>query len=45
MLCKFLFGDYVKEEGIVYAWDLITKEFGIDKDRLYVTVCHEDEEA
>ena len=45
MLGNFSFGDYFKEEAIVYAWDLITKEFGIDKNRLYVTVYHEDEQA
>ncbi|MDA7783766.1 alanine--tRNA ligase [Candidatus Pelagibacter sp.] len=45
MLGNFSFGDYFKEEAISYAWNLITKEFGIDKDRLYVTVYHNDDEA
>ena len=45
MLGNFSFGDYFKEEAIKYAWDLITKEFGIDKNRLYVTVYHTDDEA
>ncbi|MBD1134270.1 alanine--tRNA ligase [Pelagibacterales bacterium SAG-MED48] len=45
MLGNFSFGDYFKEQAIHYAWDLITKDFGIDKDRLYVTVYHEDDEA
>jgi len=45
MLGNFSFGDYFKEQAIIYAWDLITKDFGIDKNRLYVTVFHEDNEA
>ncbi|MDC3120136.1 alanine--tRNA ligase [Candidatus Pelagibacter sp.] len=45
MLGNFSFGDYFKEQAIHYAWDLITKDFGINKDRLYVTVFHEDDEA
>ena len=45
MLGNFSFGDYFKEQAIYYAWNLITKDFGIDKNRLYVTVFHEDDEA
>jgi alanyl-tRNA synthetase len=45
MLGNFSFGDYFKEKAIYYAWNLITKEFDIDKNRLYVTVFHEDDEA
>ena len=45
MLGNFSFGDYFKEKAIHYAWDLITKDFGLDKSRLYVTVFHEDDEA
>ena len=45
MLGNFSFGDYFKEEAIKFAWDLITKEFEIDKNRLYVTVYHTDDEA
>ena len=45
MLGNFSFGDYFKEQAVHYAWNLITKDFGIDKDRLYVTVFHEDDEA
>jgi alanyl-tRNA synthetase len=45
MLGNFSFGDYFKEKAIHYAWNLITKDFGIDKNRLYVTVFHEDDEA
>jgi len=45
MLGNFSFGNYFKEQAIHYAWNLITKDFGIDKNKLYVTVYHEDEEA
>ena len=45
MLGNFSFGDYFKEQAIHYAWNLITKDFGIDKNKLYVTVYHEDDEA
>jgi len=45
MLGNFSFGDYFKEQAINYAWNLITKDFGIDKNRLYVTVFHDDEDA
>ncbi len=45
MLGNFSFGDYFKEEAIIYAWDLITKDFGIDKDKLLVTVYHTDDTA
>jgi alanyl-tRNA synthetase len=45
MLGNFSFGDYFKEEAIFYAWDLLTKEFHINKDKLLVTVYHTDFEA
>ncbi|MGH1465528.1 MAG: alanine--tRNA ligase [Cognatishimia sp.] len=45
MLGNFSFGDYFKEQAIPFAWELITKEFGIPKERLYVTVYHTDDEA
>lgn len=45
MLGNFSFGDYFKEDAIPFAWNLITGEFGIDKDRLWVTVYHTDDEA
>ena len=42
---NFSFGDYFKETAIELAWNLITRNFGVDKDRLLVTVYHDDEEA
>jgi alanyl-tRNA synthetase len=45
MLGNFSFGDYFKADAISFAWDLITKDYGIPKDRLYVTVFREDDEA
>lgn len=45
MLGNFSFGDYFKENAIELAWNLITKEFGIDAKRLLVTVYHTDDEA
>ncbi len=45
MLGNFSFGDYFKEEAIFYAWELLAKEFQINKDRLLVTVYHNDDEA
>ncbi len=45
MLGNFSFGDYFKERAIELAWNLITKDFGLDKNKLYFTVFHEDEEA
>ena len=45
MLGNFSFGDYFKNEAIPFAWELITKEFDIPKDKLYTTVYHTDDEA
>ena len=45
MLGNFSFGDYFKERAIELAWKLITKEFGLKKDNLLVTVYHDDDEA
>src|ERR1700741_733075 len=45
MLGNFSFGDYFKAEAIDYAWTLVTKDYGLAKDRLYVTVFREDDDA
>jgi len=45
MLGNFSFGDYFKENAIEFAWNLITKEYGLPKDKLLVTVYHTDDEA
>jgi alanyl-tRNA synthetase len=45
MLGNFSFGNYFKDRAIELAWDLITKEFALPKDRLLVTVYAEDDEA
>ena len=45
MLGNFSFGDYFKEEAIPFAWNLITKDYGIDKSKLVTTVYHTDDEA
>ena len=45
MLGNFSFGDYFKEQAILHAWTLLTEEWGLDKDRLLVTVYHTDDEA
>jgi alanyl-tRNA synthetase len=45
MLGNFSFGDYFKEEAIFYAWNFLTTELEINKDRLLVTVYHNDDEA
>ena len=45
MMGNFSFGDYFKTEAIDFAWDLVTNVYGLPKDRLYVTVFREDDEA
>ena len=45
MMGNFSFGDYFKEEAIFYAWEMITKELCIPKEKLIVTVYHDDNEA
>ncbi len=45
MLGNFSFGDYFKERAIELAWTLTTREFGLSRDRLLVTVYHDDDEA
>ncbi len=45
MLGNFSFGDYFKAEAIAFSWELLTKDFGINGDKLCVTVYHTDDEA
>src|ERR1700742_594708 len=45
MLGNFSFGDYFKSNAIPFAWELVTKDFGLPKDKLLVTVYHDDDEA
>jgi len=45
MLGNFSFGDYFKEKAIDYAWTLLTRDFGLPKSRLTVTVYHDDDDA
>ena len=45
MMGNFSFGDYFKDQAIEYAWNLITKTFGLKKEKLLITVYEEDEEA
>ena len=45
MLGNFSFGDYFKADAINFAWNLVTKEYGLPKDKLYITVFREDDDA
>jgi alanyl-tRNA synthetase len=45
MLGNFSFGDYFKEDAIPFAWELVTRDFGLDKNRLLVTVFADDDAA
>ncbi|WP_022670895.1 alanine--tRNA ligase [Hippea alviniae] len=45
MLGNFSFGDYFKKEAIHFGWDFVTRVLGIDKDKLWITIFREDDEA
>src|SRR5438874_681743 len=45
MLGNFSFGDYFKRDAIAFAWELVTREFCLPKDKLYVSVFREDDDA
>lgn len=45
MMGNFSFGDYFKADAIAFAWELVTKDYGLPKDRLYITVFREDDDA
>ncbi|MCK5837007.1 MAG: alanine--tRNA ligase, partial [Desulfobacula sp.] len=45
MLGNFSFGDYFKEKAIDFSWDLLTNGYGFDKEKLWVSVFHDDDEA
>jgi len=45
MLGNFSFGDYFKADAIEHAWNLVTQDFGLQKDKLLVTVYHTDDDA
>src|ERR1700712_2564433 len=45
MLGNFSFGDYFKDQAITHAWNLLTRDFGLPKDKLLITVYSEDDDA
>ncbi|MGW2327803.1 alanine--tRNA ligase [Streptomyces sp. NPDC001700] len=45
MMGNFSFGDYFKEDAIAFAWELLTRGYGLEKDKLWITVFENDDEA